>query len=66
MKGYGQYTLYVCEKCGKLGVFLKKAKMVSGKRKTSKLQDGQLAGAFYGEKNIPPEWITKLVQRLKN
>jgi len=33
LKGYGQYTLYVCEKCGKLEVFLKKARMVAGKKK---------------------------------
>jgi len=38
LKGYGQYTLYVCEKCGKLEVFLKKAKMVAGKRKISHKQ----------------------------
>jgi hypothetical protein len=39
LKGYGQYTLYVCEKCGKLEVFLKKARMIVTKRKTSKVPD---------------------------
>jgi hypothetical protein len=34
LKGYGQYTIYVCEQCGKLGVFLKKRKKIAGKRKT--------------------------------
>ena len=36
LKGYDQYTLYVCEKCGRLEVFLKKAKMIASKRRTSK------------------------------
>lgn len=37
LKGYGQYTIYVCESCGKLEVFLKKAKMTArSKEKTSK------------------------------
>jgi hypothetical protein len=39
LKGYGQYTIYVCEQCGKLEVFLKKGRMIAGKRKTSKVAD---------------------------
>ena len=37
LRGYGQYTIYVCEKCGKLEVFLKKGK-VSTSKKSSKAQ----------------------------
>jgi hypothetical protein len=33
LKGYGQYTLYVCDNCGKLEVFLKKAKAKAGKKR---------------------------------
>jgi DNA-directed RNA polymerase subunit RPC12/RpoP len=40
LKGYSQYTLYVCENCGKLEVFLKKAKkMIASKRRASRLLD---------------------------
>ena len=39
LKGYGQYTLYVCENCGKLEVFLSKAKASAGKGKTIKLKE---------------------------
>jgi hypothetical protein len=39
LKGYGQYTIYVCDQCGKLEVFLKKGRMIVGKRKTIKVQD---------------------------
>jgi hypothetical protein len=34
LKGYGQYTIYVCEQCGKLEVFLKGRKKIAGRRKT--------------------------------
>lgn len=39
LKGYGQYTIYVCEKCGKLEVYLKKARMIATKRKLTKVPD---------------------------
>jgi hypothetical protein len=39
LKGYGQYTLYVCENCGKLEVFLSKAKASAGKGKTVKSKE---------------------------
>lgn len=39
LKGYGQYTLYVCENCGKLEVFLKKARAIVGKKKAGKALD---------------------------
>ena len=33
LRGYGQYTLYVCGTCGKLEVFLRKGRTIAGKRK---------------------------------
>ena len=39
LKGYCQYTLYVCENCGKLEVFLSKAKASAGKSKTVKSKE---------------------------
>ena len=38
LRGYGQYTIYVCEQCGKLEVFLKKEKIVTTKKKAGKVQ----------------------------
>lgn len=36
LMAYGQYTLYVCEKCGKLEVFLKKSRTIASTRKSDK------------------------------
>jgi hypothetical protein len=36
LKAYGQYTLYVCDKCGKLEVFLKKGRPIASTRKTDR------------------------------
>ena len=45
LKGYGQYTIYVCQQCGKLEVFLKE--IMAEKKPKGKTQSKSQKGRNY-------------------